>query len=312
MTADRKKRMIEEKRGPVLVPAIAVLILLAGTLFLGWHVFIKEKREPVTPDVGQVAPLVAPVSPGAKTALSLDQPPVTPDAVPEEVEQQPLLEPMETESARTARLIREFFLSLDSREYVQRRGLKGKTLEHSSELISNLLVTTPQVVNERKSIEVVLANAAHFFRTLKKENLFFVRDVLTHESVALEGLAENLYRWSALVEKDPSLTQELPFDLGFPALYEYAGFFLNTLGGQSYLLRRESRLRTLVRYYSVLIVDRANDRSLNRHGLDIRPFIDGAIEDLRGNGNLKARSAYLDTMLALKVKYEAKYNGQLR
>ena len=46
-------------------------------------------------------------------------------------------------------------------------------------------------------------------------------------------------------------------------------FFLNTLGGRSYMLRRESKLRMLVSYYAILIVDRANDEKFNRYGIDV-------------------------------------------
>jgi hypothetical protein len=63
-------------------------------------------------------------------------------------------------------------------------------------------------------------------------------------------------------------------------LYEYGGFFLNTLGGKSYLFRRTSAIRCLTDYYAVLILDRANDAEINRYGIDIRPLITRALDNI--------------------------------
>jgi hypothetical protein len=76
-------------------------------------------------------------------------------------------------------------------------------------------------------------------------------------------------------------------------LYEYAGFFLNTLGGQSYLYRRDSITRTLTKYYSVLILDMANRETMNPYGIDIRPHLTLIQEDLRNLGTLKNSDEYL-------------------
>ena len=39
----------------------------------------------------------------------------------------------------------------------------------------------------------------------------------------------------------------------FPALYDYAGFFFNTLGGQAYLRRRTPRVESLVCFYALQV-----------------------------------------------------------
>ena len=86
-------------------------------------------------------------------------------------------------------------------------------------------------------------------------------------------------------------------------LYEYAGFFLHSLGGRSYLLRRDPTVRIMATYYSVLILDRANEEGLNRHGIDIRPHIDSVAEEIRNARGLVFRKDYLDTLEELKEKY---------
>jgi len=88
--------------------------------------------------------------------------------------------------------------------------------------------------------------------------------------------------------------------------YEYAGFFLNSLGGRSYLLRRDPGVRILTTYYSVLILDRANEEDLNRHGIDIRPHIDSVAQEIRNSRGLVFQKQYLDRLEALREKYAAR------
>jgi hypothetical protein len=87
-------------------------------------------------------------------------------------------------------------------------------------------------------------------------------------------------------------------------LYEYAGFFMNTMAGRSYLLRRDSRIRILTTYYCVLILDKANEQILNHNGIDIRPHIDFSINDISNQKNLIYRKQYLTKLQSLKEKYK--------
>jgi hypothetical protein len=108
--------------------------------------------------------------------------------------------------------------------------------------------------------------------------------------------------YAATVECGKPLTgdgQPLPID----RLYDYAGYFLNTLGGRSYLLRRESKMRMLVSYYAILLVDRANDGKFNRYGIDVRPYIDYLFYDISNQKGLTYRERYLTRLTALRNKY---------
>ena len=87
-------------------------------------------------------------------------------------------------------------------------------------------------------------------------------------------------------------------------IYPYAAYFLNTLGGRSYLLRRDSKIRMLVNYYAVLTVDMANDNNYNAYGLDIRPYIDYLFYDINNQKGLMYRERYLTRLAALKDKYQ--------
>jgi hypothetical protein len=92
-------------------------------------------------------------------------------------------------------------------------------------------------------------------------------------------------------------------------LYEYAGYFINTLGGQSYLFRRSLHLRLLIRYYSILIIDRANSVDANRYGIDIRYTLDALIAELQTNGDLENSQDYLENLIRLQDSYQAKYGS---
>jgi hypothetical protein len=100
--------------------------------------------------------------------------------------------------------------------------------------------------------------------------------------------------------------QPLPGDdkaLSAERLYDYAGYVLNTLGGRSYVLRRESKMRMLVKYYAILIVDRANDEKYNRYGIDVRPYIDYLFYDIANQKGLTYRERYLTRLTVLRDKY---------
>lgn len=91
------------------------------------------------------------------------------------------------------------------------------------------------------------------------------------------------------------------------SLYEYGGFFINTLGGQAYLFRRDSRLRLLVKYYAILIIDRADSNDMNRHGIDIRVAIEALIDEMAASQVLADQDEYLTKLAALQTKYQSRY-----
>jgi len=80
---------------------------------------------------------------------------------------------------------------------------------------------------------------------------------------------------------------------------------LNTLGGRSYLFRRESGTRLLVNYYSVLVIDRANREGINRHGIDLARILPLLTREIEATGQLIYRETYLDNLYDLLEKYPA-------
>ena len=80
-------------------------------------------------------------------------------------------------------------------------------------------------------------------------------------------------------------------------------FFLNTIGGRNYLMRQESKIRILTSYYSVLILDRANDMKQNPNGIDIRPYLRLVFSDLSNKSGFTFHYEYMKNLKRLKEKY---------
>jgi hypothetical protein len=164
-----------------------------------------------------------------------------------------------------------------------------------------LLDHPPIVVRETDSLYSILTNTAHFYRVLGRDDLMLLSTIMNESGDRLEDLLALLFQWSGKYEECGS-------DDGFMALpldklYEYAGFFLNTLGGQAYIFRRDTRTRILARYYCIMIIDRANARVINRHGIDLRPAVDTLLRELKVAPKLKYRSRYLEDLTAIKARY---------
>ena len=192
------------------------------------------------------------------------------------------------------------FAYLDRQDYIASRQLKGGTSEHFKDLLDRLLKTPPFVLRETDSLVQVVQNRAHFFRVLGKKDTLLLRDLLLKEGDILESSFAILYEAMILQEKckadGPALRVLLP------EVYPYAVFFLNTLGGTAYLMRRDSRARMLAQYYCILILDQANQHGLNKLGFDIRPPLEALKRDLKDAANLTRKEEYIETLKSIWVK----------
>lgn len=283
--------------------SLVYLLLLALAVALGVAAWWFLLRPPVSPPLP-----VEPVVP----APAVPTPAPTPEStVPEAAAPPPAASPAQPsapaitgECQQLGNEIKAFFTRLDREDYIAPRNLNGGTQVYVGRLLDKLFANPPVVVGETNTFFTILSNTAHFYRILKKDDVLLVKDILLNESENLEPLMALFYRWS-LKAPECGSGSDLNLAMPLPGLYEYAGFFLNTLGGRSYLFRRESRLRLLVRYYSVLVLDRANSQRLNSHGIDIRPSLDSLTEEMRHSQKLKNRAAYLATLTELQKKYQA-------
>ncbi|RWX50078.1 hypothetical protein VU00_11501, partial [Candidatus Electrothrix marina] len=190
-----------------------------------------------------------------------------------------------------------FFNTLEKKDYSKEAIKDDRPLqEYFNALATQLLNNPPVVTHETDDLYTVLTNTAHFFRILGKDNMHLAQKVLK-ETTDFEGIAAEMYRLSTEGKECVSGNKRL--EIPFTAAYEYAGFFLNTLGGRSYLFRRDPGTRLLVNYYAVLILDQANKKHLNTYGLDISEQLPWLIQEMEANNRLTRREEYLDKLYEL-------------
>jgi hypothetical protein len=202
---------------------------------------------------------------------------------------------------RSCRHLHGFFTHLDNREYIQSFQLGKPSGKYFTTLAYRLLDNPPVVSRESDDLYTILKNMAHFFRVIGKDNILLIKAILDRERDKIEDVAGDIYLWSTL---DGCNRELFGFSPELAKMYEYAGFFLNTMGGRSYLFRRDSRSRLLINYYSILLVDLANEKGLNRHGLDIAQVIPQLAEEIESSTQLIYKENYLDRLYALLEKYQ--------
>lgn len=216
------------------------------------------------------------------------QPPV--DKKPDQPDQPPV----QDLDARIA----AFFAYLDQQPYIRDFQLEGGTYSQYRQALEKLSQNPPVIAGETDILYRLLKNIAHFYRVIGRQDVRLVKDVLANEEEILETVMQTYYRW--LISSSETQMAR-PSD---ETLYTYSAYFLHTIGGRSYLLRRDSLVRTLTQYYCVLLLDQANDRKLNSYGIDIRPYIRSSLEDIRYLLGLAYRDHYIQTLKALQEKYE--------
>ncbi len=200
-----------------------------------------------------------------------------------------------------------FFTHLNNREYFTEFQLDSDSKTYFQEISTILLEKPPQITRETDNLLTILQNTAHFYRVLGKKNIFILKKIMAHEKEMLEPVMGDFY--ALMLQRNECLQQEYPIQLPLEKVYNYSVFFLNTLGGQAYLFRRDSSIRMLTHYYCILVLDQANEKGINHLGVDIRFHMDKLIEELTSFSGLNQRDAYLNTLLLMQEKYERKYGN---
>ena len=190
----------------------------------------------------------------------------------------------------------QFFQYLDRQDYIKAHNLEEGSYRHFMEIISKLSSHPPVVSGEADKLFIRESIMAHFYRVIGRKDIALVKDILSHEGERFERAMEVFYQWGLGEVENKSGTIEADMN----ALYDYAAFFLNTLGGKAYLLRRESQVRILLTYYSVLILDRAQRENPDRYRVDILPHVDLLIEDIGRYNGLDHKDTYLKALQAIR------------
>ncbi len=189
-----------------------------------------------------------------------------------------------------------FFSYLDKRKYIQEYKLKNDSYIHFKNIIAKLYEQKP-MVSESKFPGDILKNTYHFYRTLRKENIILIKDIINKEKDIVEQTMDYFYQQQIHCENTDMILP--PFDV----LYEYSNFFLNTLGGKAYLFRLESRMRILLLYYTTMIIHEANHREINKYGIDLRPHVKRLENELNDFSKFYYSDKYLREIKTVKEKY---------
>ncbi len=189
-----------------------------------------------------------------------------------------------------------FFQYLDSKAYLIWPGIDMRADELFEDISKQLAAQPPVNVGEMEDLYSLVRNVTHFYRVLGRNRINLIKEILSSESEIMEPAMAVMFAWIT--------TCNYEYDqLNLNTLFQYAHFFLNTLGGRSYLLRRDTRQRMLINYYCLLIIDMANDAKLNAYGFDIRPHLDYVFYDINNQKGLMYRQRYLSRLSALQNKY---------
>jgi len=199
------------------------------------------------------------------------------------------------------RRITAFFEYLDKEEYITAYQPDRQTLNLFKKMVAQITGPLPIITGETRDILTLLRNMAHFYRILGKKRIKLIKTVLKNESDVMEPVLATFF---AYLFKGNHCSNNIIAYLPLEVSYTYAGFFLNTLSGRSYLFRRDSNIRILLSYYSVLVLDRANDEKTNIYGIDIRPYINFSMFDIVNRKGLMYQDQYLSKLVSLKKKYQ--------
>ena len=291
--------------------SIAVVVLGAIGYFIysqfsGWYKGNIEKAKIQEKKVWQdkTESLVTKISDLEDQITQLKAQSIPKEKLAEVFGEEPLEVPAETQEDSLEELERQiaaFFAYLDSKDYVQSYKFNGGTYHQYELAVQKLSANFPVITGETDSLYHLFLNIAHFYRVLGKKRVYLIRDILQNESEITESLMKTFYRWYTFDRQTPGNLKGRP---ELRVLYQYAGYLLKTLGGRSYLLRRDSKTRVLTTFYCVRILDLANDKGLNSDGIDIRPHIEMTFNDISSHLGLIHQKEYLSQLEDLKRKYK--------
>ena len=143
-------------------------------------------------------------------------------------------------------------------------------------------------------------NVYHFYRVLDEDEIRLTKQILKNEAEYLEINLDTFYQWLMPADPCPDLDGIRP---PLDVLYQYAGFFLNTIGGRAYLFRRSTPVRLLISYYSLLIIHEADKRGENTYGIDIFPEITRLAREISVYPDFQLQNTYLQQLTELQNYY---------
>jgi len=198
----------------------------------------------------------------------------------------------------------EYFAFLDQEQYIRDLKLESDTYSRFKHIVEKLAINPPMPAGNSLSSDFMFRNIFFFYRVLNRDELGFIKAVISNKAdTIIEKDLEMFYRWLTIDSCDLGPEGIRP---SFETAYYYSGFFLNTLGGRSYLFRRPTRMRLLVTYYSLLIIHEADIKGKNSYGIDIMPEINYLAKDISTSPNMELKEQYLQNLKKIQDYYTSR------
>jgi hypothetical protein len=280
---------------------LLVIALIAGGLLVFYYTYFgsKSKKQPTFQEEEKIrSEELAKSSPETKEMLAQSPPLSASQGRLEEVESKAMK--VEDECQKMEKDLHEFFTYLDTKDYIRELRIEGGTFNHFIKIIRALSLNPPVPAGEGLNYDMIINNIYHFYRALELKDLTLIKLILKNEADTMEINLALFYRW--LMSND-ECGQKEGIPPAFDTLYKYAGFLVNSIGGRSYLFRRETRLRLLLYYYSLLIIHEADKKKMNNFGVDITPFLEPLAEEIENYQFLYFRKEYAGRLINLKDYY---------
>ena len=279
---------------------LLVIALIAGGLLVFYFTYFgsKSKKQPTFQEVEK-----------EKTEELAKSSTETKDILAQSAPQERLKEvegkamKVEDECQKMEKDLNEFFTYLDTKDYIRELRIGEGTFKHFIKIIRALSLDPPIPAGEGLNYDMIINNIYHFYRALELKDLTLIKLILKNEADTMEINLALFYKW--LMSNDECGQKEgIPPTLDI--LYRYAGFLVNSIGGRAYLFRRETRLRLLLYYYSLLIIHEADKKKMNNFGVDITPFLEPLAEEIENYQFLYFRKEYAGRLINLKDYYAKK------
>ena len=283
---------------------LLVIALIAGGLFVFYYTYFgsKSRKQPAFQEEDKIRSEELAKSPAETKDILVQSPSLSePQERLEEVESKGMK--VEDECQKMEKDLQEFFTYLDAKDYIRELRIEEGTFNHFLKIIRSLSLNPPIPAGEGLNYDMIINNIYHFYRALELKDLTLIKLILKNEADTMEINLALFYKW--LMSNDECGQKEgIPPTLD--TLYRYAGFLVNSIGGRAYLFRRETRLRLLLYYYSLLIIHEADKKKMNNFGVDITPFLEPLAEEIENYQFLYFRKEYAGKLINLKDYYVKK------
>ena len=272
---------------------ITLLILLPSSMYLGYKFGYKDAlKKATTVEVKTKQPKKEKEKLFlAKEEKKVVKPGVQRPEKKKETQLKPQKHIISCEEAKNN--IMDFLSYLSRKKYISKYCKDRDIKVVISEIVRKLSKNPPVSQGEGANSEVMLKNIYFFFRTLSSNEIRLLKEILQKESDQIEYVMKWAYVWLINQDRCPDPYGLLP---SLDVAYRYACFFLNTIGGRAYLFRRPDPVRILFFYYSVLVIQKMEQKGKNIYGIDISSVAKRLKKELKRYPELVFQKEYISTL----------------